>query len=78
MPRIRRQFWRIIDTLDWKGVSIFMAKQDFNPHIRCNVAQCRFNCKSEDCCSLTEIDVQQEAKQVASEHSTCCHSFECK
>ena len=53
-----------------------MIRQEHNPQIHCNVAQCRFNCKSEDCCSLSEIDVQQEARQVSSEHSTCCHSFE--
>jgi len=55
-----------------------MARQNYNPNIHCNVPQCRFNCHGENCCTLSEIDVQQEAKEVSSEHSTCCHSFECK
>ncbi|MDR1927695.1 MAG: DUF1540 domain-containing protein [Oscillospiraceae bacterium] len=52
--------------------------QNQNPNISCNVAQCRFNCKSEQCCSLNQIDVLQETKNASSEHATCCHSFQCK
>ena len=55
-----------------------MAQQQYNPNIGCNVQQCRFLCKSESCCSLDQIDVHQEAKNVTSEHNTCCHSFEMK
>jgi len=57
---------------------ITVAQQKYNPHIGCNVQQCRHLNKSEDRCSLEEIDVHQEAKNVTSEHNTCCHSFELK
>ena len=56
----------------------FVAQQKFNPNIGCNVQQCRYLCKSEDRCSLDQIDVHQEARNVTSEHNTCCHSFELK
>ena len=52
--------------------------QEYNPNISCNVADCRYNCKSEACCTLDQIDVHQESKHTTSEHSTCCHSFECR
>ena len=55
-----------------------MAQQQHNPHIGCNVEQCRYNCRSEDHCTLEQIHVYQEAKNVVSEHNTCCHSFELK
>ena len=54
------------------------SQQNYNPNISCNVHDCRFNCKNAECCSLTQIDVHQEDKNVTSEHSTCCHSFESK
>jgi len=57
---------------------ITVAQQKYNPHIGCNVQQCRHLNKSEDRCSLEEIAVHQEAKNVTSEHNTCCHSFELK
>ena len=53
-------------------------KKNYNPNIACNVSDCRYNDKSEDCCTLTQIDVCQEQKNVTSEHGTCRHSFECK
>ena len=53
-------------------------KQEYNPSIGCNVSDCRYNCKSEDRCTLTQIDVHQEDSEVTSEHNTCCHSFEMK
>jgi len=52
--------------------------QKYNPNIGCNVQQCRYNNKSEERCTLSQIDVQQEAEDAVSEHGTCCHSFECK
>ncbi|MDR1465628.1 MAG: DUF1540 domain-containing protein [Oscillospiraceae bacterium] len=52
--------------------------QNKNTNIGCNVAQCRYNCKADQCCSLNQIDVVQEAKNANSEHATCCHSFECR
>lgn len=55
-----------------------MQPKKFNPHIGCNVQQCRYLCKSEGCCSLDQIDVYQEEKNATSEHNTCCHSFELK
>ena len=55
-----------------------MPQPNYNPNIGCNVSDCRYNDKSEDCCTLSQIDVCQEAKNVTSEHGTCCHSFECK
>jgi len=55
-----------------------MPKQNYNPNINCNVADCRYNDKSEKCCTLTQICVQHEQKNVTSEHGTCCHSFECR
>jgi len=54
-----------------------MPKQ-YNPNITCNVSDCRYNDKSEGCCTLNQINVHQEQKNVTSEHGTCCHSFECK
>ena len=53
-------------------------KKNYNPNITCNVNDCRYNDKSEDCCTLSQIDICQEQKHVTSEHGTCCHSFECK
>ncbi|MDR2646760.1 MAG: DUF1540 domain-containing protein [Oscillospiraceae bacterium] len=57
-----------------------MSQQQKIPrrNIGCNVDQCRFHCKNEQCCSLEQIDIIAEAKDPASEHATCCHSFECK
>lgn len=52
--------------------------QHYNPNIACNVKDCRYNSRKEECCTLSQIDVQQEGKDVMSEHSTCCHSFELK
>jgi len=53
-------------------------QQKYNPNIGCNVQQCRYNNKSEERCTLSQIDVQQESEDAVSEHGTCCHSFECK
>ena len=56
-----------------------MEQQKYNPNIGCNVTQCRYQCTPQGCCSLDQIDVHQEAQNVAAtEHNTCCHSFECR
>ncbi|MDR3314139.1 MAG: DUF1540 domain-containing protein [Oscillospiraceae bacterium] len=53
-------------------------QQPTNPNIGCNVSECRYNCKGDQCCSLGQIEIVQENKKANSEHATCCHSFECK
>jgi hypothetical protein len=53
-------------------------KKDPNPNIGCNVDDCRYHCKGEQCCSLHQIEVLQENEKATSEHATCCHSFACK
>lgn len=53
-------------------------QQRQNQNIGCNVSQCRYNCRAEQCCSLDQIEVLQEERDGKSEHATCCHSFECK
>ncbi|MCL2106334.1 MAG: DUF1540 domain-containing protein [Oscillospiraceae bacterium] len=54
------------------------AQKKENHSIGCNVTDCRYNCRMEACCSLDQIDVKKETQNATSEHSTCCHSFECK
>jgi hypothetical protein len=49
-----------------------------NMSIGCNVSQCRYNVKSDQCCSLNQIDILAETKEASTEHHTCCHSFEVK
>ncbi|MCL2195102.1 MAG: DUF1540 domain-containing protein [Oscillospiraceae bacterium] len=55
-----------------------MSNQKYNPNITCNVADCRYNHNASSCCTLNQICVNCEQKNVTSEHGTCCHSFECK
>ncbi|MGI6744776.1 MAG: DUF1540 domain-containing protein [Acutalibacteraceae bacterium] len=55
-----------------------MKKESENRTIGCLVDSCRFHSKTNNCCSLNNIEVGCCANQPKNIESTCCNSFQAK
>lgn len=49
-----------------------------NDSIGCNVAECKYHCKDDDYCTLSQIMVTKHTTQASTVECTDCSSFEKK
>lgn len=49
---------------------------EHNSSIGCNVAECKFHCKSDDYCTLSKIQVVKHSASANSADCTDCASFQ--